>query len=290
MQDRQSPAESVVVASSDEVRLRRTLDRLPAGAYTCDREGRITYFNKRATEIWGREPTLNAAEDRFCGSYRLFRPDGSPIPHDDCCTALALRTNSSFHDQEIVIERPDGRRAIARAYANPLHDESGELAGALNVLVGIGLLPLASGEAEESDGRPGDPESLADGGQQSSPGVSLRILVVDDNHDAAASLGILLRILGNQVRTAHDGLEAIREVESFRPDVVLLDIGLPEMNGYDAAVKIRQLPWGKGLVLIAVTGRGEEKDKQRSKEAGFDYHLVKPIDPIALIRLLAFRE
>jgi Response regulators consisting of a CheY-like receiver domain and a winged-helix DNA-binding domain len=100
-------------------------------------------------------------------------------------------------------------------------------------------------------------------------------------------LGMLLRIMGNDIRTAHDGLEAMGVADEFRPDVVLLDIGLPKMNGYEAARRIRQQPWGERMFLIAATGWGQEADRHRSKEAGFDYHLVKPLDPAALIQLLA---
>jgi CheY-like chemotaxis protein len=119
------------------------------------------------------------------------------------------------------------------------------------------------------------------------PSSGKRILVVDDNRDAAASLALLLRILGNDIRTAHDGLEAVGVADAFRPDVVLLDIGLPGMNGYDAAQRIRQQPWGAGVIVIATTGWGQEADRDRSREAGFDEHLVKPVDPADLIRLLA---
>ncbi len=115
----------------------------------------------------------------------------------------------------------------------------------------------------------------------------LRILVVDDNRDAAASLGMLLRIMGQDVRTGHDGLEAVRLAEEFRPEVVLLDIGLPGLSGHEAAQRIRQEPWGRGMVLIAATGWGQEADRRLSQEAGFDHHLVKPVDPAALVDLLA---
>ncbi len=114
-----------------------------------------------------------------------------------------------------------------------------------------------------------------------------RVLVVDDNEDSAAGLGILLEMTGNEVRTAHDGIEALGAAESFRPDVVLLDIGLPKMDGYDVARTIRRQPWGERTVLIAVTGWGESSDLLRSREAGFDHHLVKPVDIGGLMKLLS---
>jgi CheY-like chemotaxis protein len=123
--------------------------------------------------------------------------------------------------------------------------------------------------------------------QASPPAARRRILVVDDNRDSALSLGMMLHLMDNEVRTAHDGLEAVRAAEVFHPDVVLLDIGLPKLNGYEAARRIREQPWGSEMVLIAVTGWGQEEDKRRSKEAGFNFHMVKPLEPAALEKVLA---
>jgi len=113
------------------------LEKLPAGAYTCDPEGLITYFNRHAVQLWGRAPKLNDPVDRFCGSFKLFSPDGSPIAHDQCWMALALETDKQYNRLEIIIERPDGQRLTALAHANPIYDESGNLHGAVNVLVDI---------------------------------------------------------------------------------------------------------------------------------------------------------
>ena len=113
-----------------------------------------------------------------------------------------------------------------------------------------------------------------------------RILVVDDNRDAAITLAMLLKVTGNETKTAHDGLEAVEAAEAFRPDVILLDIGLPKLNGYDAARRIREQPWGRGLVLIALTGWGQDEDRRRSSEAGFNHHLVKPVDHSVLVKLI----
>jgi len=114
-----------------------------------------------------------------------------------------------------------------------------------------------------------------------------RILVVDDNRDSAESLAMLLKLSGNETHTAYDGLEAVEAAATFKPNLVLLDIGLPKLNGYDAARKIREQPWSKGMVLVALTGWGQEEDRQRSREAGFDGHIVKPVDLTALMKLLA---
>jgi CheY-like chemotaxis protein len=118
------------------------------------------------------------------------------------------------------------------------------------------------------------------------PSSELRILVVDDNRDAASSLSMLVEIIGNTALMAHDGEEAVKMAAKHRPHVVLLDIGLPKMNGYDAARAIRQEPWGQNMVLIAVTGWGQHEDKRKSAEAGFDHHTVKPVDPKVLMELL----
>jgi len=114
-----------------------------------------------------------------------------------------------------------------------------------------------------------------------------RILVVDDNHDSALSLAMMLSIMGHETRTAHDGESAVATAESFLPEVVLLDIGLPKLNGYEVAQRIRESAWGASMFLIAVTGWGQEEDRQRSSEVGLNVHMVKPVEPAALERLLA---
>jgi len=497
---------------SDELPFRAFLERLPAGAYTCDPDGLITYFNQHAVEIWGRSPKLNDPIDRFCGSFKLFSMDGSPILHNECWMALALKNTREYNGHEIMIERPDGRRLTALAHANPIHNDTGLVIGAVNVLVDISdrkraedalkeadrskneflatlahelrnplapiraavkILQLKSKHTPESKSalevierqtkqmtrliddlldiarvtsnklelrreridisevlkaavetsRPlveqrghkltvkapaepvyldGDLVRLAQvisnllnnaakyterGGQlwltaarkgthvvikvrdtgigippeilpqifemfaQASTngargglGIGLtlvkrlvemhggtitvhsegagkgsefvvrvpitgsepkplevspllkqetatrmaptRILVVDDNQDSADSLGLLLKLMGNDVRIAHDGLAAVDAAQEFEPRVVLLDIGLPMINGFEAAQKIRRLPGGDRVVLIALTGWGEPEDRERSKQAGFDHHLVKPLDPDVLTRLL----
>lgn len=116
---------------------------------------------------------------------------------------------------------------------------------------------------------------------------SRKILIVDDNRDAASSLAMLLELSGNKTESAFDGLSAIETAARFQPDVILLDIGLPGINGYEVARRMRAEPWGKKLKLVAVTGWGQAEDRERSREAGFDAHLVKPIDHAALMKLLA---
>ena len=114
-----------------------------------------------------------------------------------------------------------------------------------------------------------------------------RILVVDDDVDAAEALADLLRDYGHEVGTAHDGPGAIETASDFHPEIVLLDIGLPVMNGYEVAARIRSIPELWDVYLAAITGWGSEEDRRRSREAGFHCHMVKPVDIPALERLLS---
>ena len=495
--------------------LHRLLETLPAGAYTCDPDGLITYYNAHALALWGRAPKLNDPIDRFCGSFKLFTADGTAIPHDECWIALALRTEQEFNGHEIVIERPDGQRRTVLAHASPIRDGSGKVLGAVNVLVditdrkrtedalktvdrskneflailahelrnplapirsavqilnreaalapesqwavsaierqvrqmarliddlvdvaritsnrlelrkervelgavlrsavetsgallkaggqeftlvlpdtpirldadpirlaqavtnllnnaakytergghiwliaerggahavitvrdtgvgipsavlphvfemftqgeqtrartlgglGIGLtlvkrlVEMHGGTVEAQSGgqdlgstftirlpvveAPQDAQPQSDGSGRLNP-PSLRMLIVDDNRDAADSLAMLLRTTGNEIRTAYDGLEALQVASEFRPEVVLLDIGLPKIDGHEVAQRIRREPWGAPVCLIAVTGWSDESDRARSRAAGFDHHLVKPLDTAHLAQLLSAVE
>ena len=113
-----------------------------------------------------------------------------------------------------------------------------------------------------------------------------RILIVDDNEDSAESLALLLEMTGHETHTAHDGETAIKEAERLRPHVMFLDIGLPALNGHEVCRRLRQQPWGREMVLIALTGWGQPEDRRRSEEAGFDGHLVKPVNHSHLAALL----
>lgn len=132
--------------------------------------------------------------------------------------------------------------------------------------------------------RPSDAAGRTDGG---AAGRNCRILVADDNVDSAQSLAMMLSIMGHEVRAAHDGQAAVELVEAFRPDVILLDIGMPKLNGYDAARRIREMEWGKRATVVALTGWGQDEDKRRANAAGFDHHFTKPVAPDVLMKLLA---
>jgi CheY-like chemotaxis protein len=111
--------------------------------------------------------------------------------------------------------------------------------------------------------------------------------VVDDNRDAAISLARVLKLLGNEIRTAHDGLEAVKLAEEFRPEIILMDVGMPTLNGYEATRRIRERPWGRAVTIVALTGWGQDGDRARSQDAGCDGHLVKPVSLDDLEALLA---
>jgi two-component system CheB/CheR fusion protein len=113
------------------------------------------------------------------------------------------------------------------------------------------------------------------------------VLVVDDNRDAAESLALLLRLDGHDVRVAHDGPAALEAAAAFGPEVVLLDIGLPRMSGHEVAARLLGQPNAGRCLLVAMTGYGQDEDRRRSREAGFDVHLTKPVEPAVLRRLLA---
>jgi CheY-like chemotaxis protein len=114
-----------------------------------------------------------------------------------------------------------------------------------------------------------------------------RILVVDDNHAAADSLAMFLQMKGHDARAAHDGSTAVAVAEEYQPDVVLMDIGMPEMDGYEATRRLRAEPWGGNLFIVALTGWGTAEDRRRTQKGGFDSHMVKPVRMEALTELLA---
>jgi PAS domain S-box-containing protein len=166
-----------------------------------------------------------------------------------------------------------------------------------------GVVELHGGRVEARSGGPGRGseftvrlpvliekrvEDAPPGDEDEPPCVAqCRILIVDDLKDSADSLAMLLRMAGHEVHTAYDGEEAVSAAEKFRPEVVLLDIGMPRLNGYDACRRIRERPWGEGVYLIAVTGWGQDDDRRRTEEAGFNGHMVKPVNPRDLMKVLA---
>jgi CheY-like chemotaxis protein len=140
-------------------------------------------------------------------------------------------------------------------------------------------LPLATARAREHPAPAPDARSEA-------PARRLRVLVADDNVDAASSLAMMLDLLGHETRVAHNGRKALAVAGEFRPDAMVLDIAMPQLGGHDVARTIRREPWGGDVLLIAASGWGQDGDKQKSEDAGFDHHLVKPVEIDLLDRLL----
>jgi PAS domain S-box-containing protein len=206
------------------------------------------------------------------------RDSGIGIPADAIPNLFII-----FSQVDHSLERSQGGLGIGLALVKGLVEMHGGSVAVRSAGAGRGSefvvrLPLAEGRPHESD----TPAQEIKGQQ-----ARQRILVVDDNRDAAATLARLLTLLGHDTRTAHDGLEALDVAMAFQPDVVLLDIGMPKLNGFDVASRMRQQPWGKNAVLVACTGWGHEEDRRRSHEAGFNYHMVKPVDAAAIKKLLA---
>lgn len=501
----------VELLSASESRWRQLLSLMPMAVYTCDADGRITFFNHQAAQLWGRSPQIGDEDERFCGSFRLWRMDGSLLSHHETPMAKAIREGDLSRNLRVNIERPDRTRITASVNIDPLHDDQGRRIGAINVFEDVServqveealkdanrrkdeflamlahelrnpLAPIRTGmqviqlcgddretalttiammdrqvsqlvrliddlldisritrgriqlrkeecnlgtvlsDAIESS-RPlieeasleitvstprqsvelfADPTRLAQivsnlltnaakytergghiwltaerNGQQlvvsvrdtgigiqsenlsrifemftqidkthrshgglgiglslvkalvemhegtieahsdglgkgsefivrlpividqtqeripessddaSRKGGGHRILVIDDNQAAAKTVSMILKYFGNEVRIASDGLEGVAAAEEFQPELILLDLGMPKLNGYDVARHIRQQSWGQEMVLAALTGWGQDEDRQRSKEAGFDHHFVKPVEAEALRRLI----
>jgi PAS domain S-box-containing protein len=207
------------------------------------------------------------------------KDDGVGIPTDLLPVVFEM-----FVQVDRSLERTRGGLGIGLTIAKRLVEMHGGTIEASSAGTGTGSeftvrLPAAP-DAEAEDEAGGAGASGADRAKR-------RILVVDDNVDSAQSLAMMLEIGGHTTHVAYDGLEAIEVAGKVQPDVVLMDIGMPRLNGYDACRRIRSEPWGRAIVMVALTGWGQTDDRLRSEEAGFNHHLVKPVEPAALEALLA---
>jgi signal transduction histidine kinase len=198
-----------------------------------------------------------------------------------------------FSQVETALSRSRGGLGIGLSLTRRLVEMHGGTVNATSAGLGRGSaflvrLPLVADLADA----PPDPDSGSGPAPDTEPAPAamagtLRILVADDNEDAADTLAMLLEVLGHSVELAHDGEAAVAAASAFDPQLVLLDIGMPKLNGYEACRKIRELPGGAAMTLVAITGWGQPEDRRRSREAGFDQHLVKPVDPGTLTGLVA---
>ncbi|MGE5640394.1 MAG: ATP-binding protein [Clostridia bacterium] len=220
-----------------------------------------------------------SARRSHAGIEIVVRDDGIGIPDD-----MLRKVFEMFTQVERSLERAQGGLGIGLTLVKRLVELHGGSVQARSAGLGHGsefIVRLPERAEVRGAAAPRRAEAA------SAAAVRQRILIADDNRDAADSLAVMLRVAGHEVRTAYDGQQAIAEAERFRPDLALLDIGMPRLNGYETARRIRAEAFGRGMVLIALTGWGQPEDKQRSHGAGFDHHLVKPVDPTVLERLLS---
>jgi CheY-like chemotaxis protein/two-component sensor histidine kinase len=260
------PAEPLAVLG-DHVRLAQILGNLLSNAYKYTEPG--GHVTVRARREAG-EVVVSVKDDGIG-----IRPD------------LLPRVFDIFTQVDSRLERARGGLGLGLALVKRLVEMHGGSVEAFSQGLGRGsefsvrLPALAAGS-----------ESLYEPAQREigpTP-VRKRILIVDDLRDSAESLELLLRLAGHETRIAFDGVEAVEVADAFRPDVVLLDLGMPRLDGFEACRRIRAQPWANGVLFVAVTGWGQDTERQRSREAGFDAHLVKPVDFEELDELLRSRE
>jgi PAS domain S-box-containing protein len=189
-----------------------------------------------------------------------------------------------FSQVDSASARTEGGLGIGLALVKGIVDLHGGTVGAQSAGPGLGSefivrLPLAPVDTAGPTPGDGDASPLTVAG--------LRVIVADDNKDAADALAMLLELSGHEVRVAHGGRAALSFAQTFRPDVAILDIGMPDLSGYDVAAQLRREPWGESILLIALTGWGRDDDRQRARAAGFDHHMTKPVNPEKLEALIS---
>jgi len=256
--------ETPVVLDADPVRLSQVFVNLLTNAakYT-DHGGRIELV----------------AELQEGGVRITVSDDGIGIPAGELPSVFAM-----FAQVEGALTRSRGGLGIGLTLVKHLVELHGGRVEARSAGVGRGSafsvtlpLPSAEGAAADAAGEAAVPPA----------GGSMKILVVDDHRDGAESMSALLALQGHEVRMAHDGEGALSAADSFRPDVMLLDIGLPLLSGYEVCRRLREQPWGREITVIALTGWGDQDAVKKGEAAGFDHHLVKPVDESVLVATLA---
>jgi signal transduction histidine kinase/ActR/RegA family two-component response regulator len=227
-------------------------------------------YTPKGGRIW-------VAAERSGGRVAVsVRDTGIGIPAEFLPTIFDM-----FSQVDRSVERATGGLGIGLALVKGLVEMHGGTVAAASAGENQGSTFTVTLPAAPAGPAAGDAEDSA------AVGPGRRILVVDDNRDGAESMADMLGVLGNEVRTAHDGLEGVAAAEAFRPEVILMDVGMPRLNGLDATRRIRGEPWGESITIIALTGWGHENDRERSREAGCDGHLVKPVNLPDLEKLLS---
>ena len=230
-----------------------------------------------SSKYTGPEGTISLTAKRIDGEVLVaVKDNGAGIPQDKLDSIFDM-----FMQVDRTSEQSQAGLGIGLTLVKRLTQMHGGSIEARSAGAGQGSefvvrLPVLSKPSVSSQ-----PESTV----ESSP--ERRILIVDDNRDSADSLAMLLEITGNKTYMAHDGVEALEAIEKYRPEVVLLDIGLPRLDGHEVCRRVREKSWGKTIVIIALTGWGQEDDRRKSEEAGFNGHLVKPVDYDELLELLS---
>jgi PAS domain S-box-containing protein len=219
------------------------------------------------TERGGQIAVTVSADGEF--ALVSVRDSGIGIPSE-----FLARVFEMFSQVDQSMARRGNGLGIGLSLVRGLVELHGGTVEARSAGVGLGsefLVRWPMVEAGDGSAAAGEPNALANQARH-------RILVIDDNHDAAASLAALLGLKGNETRCAYDGLHGLRVAADFLPDIVLLDIGMPGLDGIETGRRMREQPWGRNIVLIALSGWGQERDKRESQAAGFNHHLVKPVD------------
>jgi len=233
-------------------------------------------FTPNGGHVWVTAEVRRAGSGRPDEVVVRIRDSGIGIPADQLSRVFEM-----FTQIDTSLGRPRSGLGIGLTLVKSLVEIHGGRVEAHSDGPGRGsefvvLLPIMAGEG--SADQPGSSLALA--------APTHRILVADDNRDSAESLAMRLRLGGHETHAVFDGLAAVEMAEALRPDVVLLDVGMPQLNGHDACRRIRSQSWGEKMVLIAQTGWGQEEDRRQTTEAGFDGHLVKPVDVAALMKLV----